>query len=249
LNIFKDTLREVLISLHLDLTKNLKYDRLTRKILKKCLKRNYNCVDIGCHKGEILNLMLKYAPGGKHYAFEPIPYLFNELVNKYKNKSKIYPYALSDNNGESTFQLVKNAPAYSGIKRRRYDIKNPVIEEIKVELKTLDEVISSAEKIHFIKIDVEGGEFGVIKGAKNLLIKNKPFILFECGKGASDYYGTNPLDLYNFISKEIGLKIYTLKSFVTNQQHLSLVEFENYFNTNEEYYFIAAFNDDSLYQQ
>lgn len=241
MNIVKEILREILISLHLDLTKNLKYDRLTRKILKKCLKRNYNCIDIGCHKGEILNLMLKYAPDGKHYAFEPIPYLFNELEKKYKNKSKIFPYALSDTNGESTFQLVRNAPAYSGIKIRRYDIKNPIIEEIKVELKTLDNIISLDEKIHFIKIDVEGGEFGVIKGAKNLLIKNKPFILFECGKGASDYYGTNPLDLYNLICNEIGLKIYTLKSFVKNQKDMSRVDFENCFNTNEEYYFIAAF--------
>ncbi len=167
MSIIKDALREVFISLHLDLTKNLKYDRLTRIILKRYVKRNYNCIDVGCHKGEILDLILNYSPEGKHYAFEPIPYLFNELKNKYK--VEIFPYALSDRSGEATFQLVKNAPAYSGIKRRRYDITNPVIEEIKVELKTLDEIIPLTEKIHLIKIDVEGGEFGVLKGAKNLL--------------------------------------------------------------------------------
>ncbi|MDR0970130.1 MAG: FkbM family methyltransferase [Lentimicrobiaceae bacterium] len=240
MSIIKDTLREVFISLHLDLTKNLKYDRLTRIILKKYVKRNNNCIDVGCHKGEILDLMLDSAPEGKHYAFEPIPYLFNELKNKYEHKAAIFPYALSDNSGETTFQLVKNAPAYSGIKKRRYDITNPVIEEIKVNLKTLDEMIPLNEEIHFIKIDVEGGEFGVLKGAKNLLKRNKPIIIFECGKGASDYYGTSPLDLYNFISNEIGLKIYTLQSFIKNKQPIKEFEFERYFNTNEEYYFIAA---------
>lgn len=242
MNIIKDTLRKVFVSLHLDLTKNLKYDRLTKVILKKYVKSNSNCIDVGCHKGDILNLILDCAPKGKHYAFEPIPYLFDKLKNKYKDEVAIFPYALSDNSGESTFQLIKNAPAYSGIKRRRYDIKNPKIEEIKVELKTLDEIIPSNEKIHLIKIDVEGGEFGVLKGAKNLLITNKPLVIFECGKGASDYYGTSPFDLYNFISNEIEMKIYTLAAFIKNKQPINEIEFENYFNTNEEYYFIAAPN-------
>ncbi|HPW65549.1 MAG TPA: FkbM family methyltransferase [Salinivirgaceae bacterium] len=240
MSIIKNTIREILIFLHLDLTKNLKYDRLTKKILKKHLKRDSNCIDVGCHKGEILDLMLCYAPDGKHYAFEPIPYLFNNLKTKYKNKKvEIFPYALSDNSGESTFQLVKNAPAYSGIKKRRYDISNPDIEEIKVTLKTLDEIIPADEQIHLIKIDVEGGEFGVLKGAKDLLKKNKPTIIFECGKGGSDYYGTTPNDLYDFISNEIGLKIYTLQSFVKNKQPIDKAGFERYFNTNKEYYFIA----------
>jgi hypothetical protein len=79
MNFVKESLREILISLHLDLTKNLKYDRLTRKILKNQLEVNFNCIDVGCHKGEILDLMLKYAPEGEHYAFEPIPYLYQEL--------------------------------------------------------------------------------------------------------------------------------------------------------------------------
>lgn len=240
MGIIKETLREFFITLHLDLTKNLKYDRLTKVILKKYLNSNSNCIDVGCHKGEILDLILKYAPQGKHYAFEPIPYLYNELRNKYKNKAEIFPYALSDTNGESNFQLVKNAPAYSGIKKRQYNIKNPEIEEIKVKLRTLDEIIPLNEKIHLIKIDVEGAELGVIKGAKNLLKNNKPIVIFECGKGASDYYGTSPIDLYNFISDETGLKIYTLQSFLYNKKPINKVEFVNYFNTNKEYYFIAG---------
>lgn len=235
----KNMIREILIFFHLDVTTNLKYDRLTYQIIKKILRKGDNCIDVGCHKGAILNLMLKYSPEGRHYAFEPIPYLFKELETHYKNKAKIFPYALSDSDGETTFQLVKNAPAYSGIKRRRYDIPNPEIEEIKVEMRTLDGIIPSNEKINFIKIDVEGGEYGVIKGAKNLLKKNKPVVLFECGIGGSDYYGTNPLYLFNFISDEIGLKIYTLEAYIKDKSPMSAAEFENYFNTNEEYYFVA----------
>ena len=236
----KNILRKLLIFFHLDLTKNLQYDRLTKVIMKKELGISHNCIDVGCHKGEILDMMLKYSPKGKHYAFEPIPYLFEYLGNKYKNKALIYPYALAENSGYSSFQLVKNAPAYSGIKRRRYDIANPEIEEIKVELEALDAVVPANEKIHFVKIDVEGGEFGVIKGAKRLLSDSKPTILFECGKGASDYYQTNPLDLYDFITNEIGLKIFTLQSYLKNDAPLSRTEFERHFNENTEYYFVAS---------
>ena len=239
MNVLKNILKEVFIFLHLDVTKNLKYDRLTRKILKNFLKRDFNCIDIGCHKGEILNTMIQYAPDGKHYAFEPIPYLFKDLENKYKNAATIFPYALSDHHGTTSFQLVKNAPAYSGLQRRHYDIKNPDIEEINVEIKTLDEILFP-QQIHFIKIDVEGGEFGVLKGGKDLLKMNKPIILFECGKGASDYYGTTPSDIYQFISHEIGLKIYTLQAFLKNEQALNEIEFEHCFDTCKEYYFIAC---------
>ena len=236
----KDSIRELLIDLHLDLTKNLEYDRLTRVILKKSLSTNHNCIDIGCHKGEILDLMLMYAPDGKHFGFEPIPYLFEKLETKYKGLATIYPYALSNESGTTEFNLVKNAPAYSGIKERKYDIKNPEIEKIQVAVKTLDEVIPQDQKVHFIKIDVEGGEFGVLKGASQLLKKNQPIILFECGKGGSDYYGTKPNELYDFISTEIGLKIYTLKSFIKKDKALSSAQFVNHFESNKEYYFVAS---------
>ena len=243
MGILKNILREILIVFHLDLTKNLKYDRLTRKILKKTLKNSHNCIDIGCHKGEILDLMLKYSPNGQHSAFEPIPYLYNKLTLKYGNKTRIFPYALSSSNGETTFQLVKNAPAYSGIKKRKYDVLHPEIEEINVQMKTLDDVLPTNEKIRFVKIDVEGGEFDVLKGGINLLKANKPIVLFEFGKGASEYYGTTPNDLYDFISNEIGLKIYTLDAYLKNKKPMNINEFSHCFESNTEYYFIAANNN------
>ncbi len=235
----KNIIRSTLNVLHLDLTKNLEYDRLTKLIMKQVIKSDSNCIDVGCHKGEILDIILQYSPNGKHYGFEPLPFLFNKLTKKYKKKATILPFALSDKDGFSTFQYVKNAPAYSGIKKRKYDIDNPEIEEIKVELKKLDKIIPLNTKIDFIKIDVEGAELGVLKGSKELLKKFKPIIIFEFGLGASDFYGTSPLDIFNFLTKEIGLKISLLKSFLKKDSSLNLKEFEHYFDSNNEYYFVA----------
>ena len=235
----KNNIRLLLNFLHLDITKNLEYDRLTKIIFTKVIKRNSNCIDIGCHKGEILDSILTLSPNGKHYGFEPIPILYNQLVVKYGGKATIYPYALSDSNGESTFQFVRNAPAYSGINKREYKTQNPDIEEITVELKKLDGLIPAEIKIDLIKIDVEGAELGVLKGAKELLKRSMPVIVFECGLGASDFYGTKPSDVYHFLTKEVGLNVSLLKSFIKNNKPLTLDQFENCYNTNKEYYFIA----------
>lgn len=236
---FKNLLRSAFNFFHLDVTKNLEYDRLTKLVIKKVVTPNANTIDVGCHKGEILDMILAISPNGKHFGFEPLPHLNKNLQEKYKGKATILPYALSDTEGTSTFNFVKNAPAYSGIKKRKYATENPDVEEIEVELKRLDKVIPTDIKIDLIKIDVEGAEFMVLKGAKDLLIKNKPAIIFECGLGASEFYGTDPIELYNYLTVEIGLKLSLLKSFINNKPPLSQQEFKNCYNTNKEYYFIA----------
>lgn len=78
-----------------------------------------------------------------------------------------------------------------------------------------------------------------MKDDKNLLKTNKPMVIFEYRKGTSEYYETKSIVLYNFITKEIGLDIYTLQSFIKNKRSATKTEFENYFNTNEKNYFIA----------
>lgn len=234
----KDFIKRILDFFHLDITKNLEYDRYTKIVLKKILNKDSSTIDVGCHKGEILDIILSCSPNGKHYGFEPIPEFFDNLKEKYsayKNVT-IYPYALSNKEGETTFNYVKNAPAYSGIKERKYAEANPKIEKLSVEMKTLDGLISS--NVDFIKIDVEGAEFLVLKGGVELIKKTRPVIVFEFGLGASDFYNTNPSKVFDFFKNELGYKLFTLKSFL-KEKHLSKSDFLNHYNNNSEYYFVA----------
>jgi FkbM family methyltransferase len=234
----KQIFRRTLNYLHLDVTKNLEYDRLTHQIIRQCLKEESNCIDVGCHKGEILDAILEFAPNGKHHAFEPIPSFYQDLRDKYSEKAKIYPYALSDESGTALFNYVKNAPAYSGLQKRDYAVSTPEIEKIQVDVQRLDDLIPDDSKIDFLKIDVEGAEFGVIKGAKRLLTQDRPLILFECGLGASNHYGTQPQDIFDFLS-EIGYQLFLLKDFVQNKTGLSREDFISIYEGNKEYYFVA----------
>ncbi len=237
--LLKDRARKILNFLHLDLTKNLKYDRLTKRVVDKVLNANSTCVDVGCHKGEILDLFVEKSPNGNHFCFEPLPHLNQQLQLKYGKTNRIFSCALSETEGKTTFNYVKNAPAYSGIKQRRYDIDNPQIEVIDVELKTLDSIVGDEEKIDLIKIDVEGAELGVLKGAKNLLLRCKPVVIFECGIGASEFYGTKPEAIFAFFSQEVGLHVSLLNRFLANEKPLNQEEFVNAFENNTDYYFIA----------
>ncbi|MFP5470119.1 MAG: FkbM family methyltransferase [Bacteroidia bacterium] len=234
----KQLIRKTLLALRLDISKNLKYDRLTEKVLRKVLTLNSNCIDVGCHKGEILEQIIKLSPKGKHFAFEPIPVFYNNLKEKFSSKANIYPYALAEKEGVSTFLYVRNAPAYSGLKQRKYQVK-PDIEEISVEVKMLDEVIPKNTAINLIKIDVEGGELDVLKGAKGILETHKPTIIFECGLGASDYYHTKPEEVFSLL-QSVALNIFTLNSFLAKKMPLTEEEFVHLFNAGKEYYFVAS---------
>jgi FkbM family methyltransferase len=235
----KQALKKLFRTFHIDITKNLKYDRQTGEIFKRIINPSSVCIDIGCHKGEMLIEMMKYAPLSKHYAFEPIPFFYKGLVERFGKTCNIYPYALSNTSGETTFQFVKNAPGYSGILKRRYDKEHVEIEELKVQMATLDEVIPSDAKIDLIKIDVEGAEFNVLKGGLQTLKRCKPVVVFECGLGGSDYYGTTPESLFEFINTDAGMKLSTLINWLKGKPALTKEEFCNIFNTTSEYYFIA----------
>jgi FkbM family methyltransferase len=234
----KDFIKAILNFLKLDVTKNIQYDRLTNLILKQVIKEDSNCIDIGCHKGEILEIMIKHAPKGTHYAFEPIPSFFDNLKKNFGTKCTIFPYALSDEEGQATFNFVKNAPAYSGLNKRKYAVENPEIEEIDVTLKKLDDLIPADKKISLIKIDVEGAEFKVLQGAKQLIKRDLPVVIFECGLGASDFYGTDPKEVFEFF-ESCGLKLSLLKSWIKKTSPLTVDQFKAVYKTNEEYYFIA----------
>lgn len=234
----KQFFRKVFNFLHLDVTKNLEYDRLTKLVLKKVIISDSNCIDVGCHKGEILDEILQLAPNGSHIAFEPIPTFFEALKKNYQDKALIYPFALSDKKGATTFHFVKNAPAYSGIKERDYAVDSPDIEKIQVEMIPLDELLPDDYRPHFIKIDVEGGEFGVLKGAQQTLEKHKPVVLFECGLGASDHYGTTPEALFDYLAS-LNYRIFLLKKFISDSEPLSREGFIELYKANSEYYFVA----------
>lgn len=232
-------LKKWLKKLPIPLTKNHRYDIQAKKVLKKVLRKNANCIDVGCHEGEFLDLFLQYAPNGIHYGFEPLPNYYENLKKNYGQKCKIYPHALSDQKGESTFNFVVSNPAYSGLQKRNYDKSNEKDTAITVQTDLLDNILPKETQIDFIKIDVEGGEYQVLKGGIQTLKKNQPIIIFEHGLGAADVYGTTPEMVYDLLVEETGFQIATMEAWLKESEGFSKQVFCQHFYKNMDYYFIA----------
>lgn len=199
-----------------------------------------NCIDVGCFKGEILDLMLSAAPKGHHFGVEPTPDQFDYLQSKYAHQTHctLFNVAASDVLGESSFNYVSSNPSYSGLKKRDYDRPNETDTTITVETNRLDDLIPKEMPIQLIKIDVEGAEFLVLKGAQKIIQRCQPIVVFEHGLGASDHYDTTPDDIYTFFSNN-SMKISTLGNFLKHKACLSQPAFSEQYYQKINYYFVA----------
>jgi len=94
---FEHILRKT--SAKISLTKGAKYDRQTLKILKQVLRSKSNCIDVGCYRGEILREIIKFAPYGMHFSFEPVSENYQYLIKQFKSVN-VLNIALSDYSGQ-----------------------------------------------------------------------------------------------------------------------------------------------------
>jgi FkbM family methyltransferase len=235
----KALLKQIIKSLPIRFTKNQQYDYQSKKIIAAVCNANSNTIDVGCHKGEILDLLIQQAPQGHHYGFEPIPDLYINLKEKYTSKLiHISDIALSNEQKSTSFNYVKSNPAYSGLIKRQYDKPNEVDEQITVQCDLLDNLISENTTIHFMKIDVEGGELLVLEGAQKTIARCKPYIIFEHGLGASEFYDSTPEKIFSFF-ETCGMKLSTMKMFLENKTPFTKAEFVEQYYKKLNYYFVA----------
>ncbi len=141
--------------------------------------------------------------------------------------------------GETSFHHVVSNSGYSGFRKRRYDRPYEYVREITVEADLLDNIIPRTLPIHLIKIDVEGAELQVFKGAIRTIYRNKPIVIFEHGIGGADCYGTTPEDVYDLLTKECKLHISLMKDWLSNKHTLSRQEFVDQFYQHMNYYFMT----------
>ncbi len=236
----KRILKRILHYSPVAVTKNQHYDRLTKKVIRAVCRPDSNCIDVGCHKGEILDLMLAAAPAGRHWGFEPIPALHEALVEKYRGTAcTISPLALSNVAGEARFNFVTSNPSYSGLLKRSYDRPNEQDTSITVQTARLDDVLPEGYLAALMKIDVEGGEMLVLGGARETIKRGRSVVIFEHGIGASDVYGVGPADVYGFFSG-LGYGIFLLEDFLAKKPPFTQSAFEAQYHGRKNFYFVAA---------
>ncbi|HEW98720.1 MAG: FkbM family methyltransferase [Candidatus Parabeggiatoa sp. nov. 3] len=193
------------------------------KMMERMIQDSMNCIDVGCHIGSMLNIMLQLSPHGNHIAIEPIPYKAEWLRRKFPGVF-VQQIALSDTPHEATFHYYPLKSGFSGLRRRPQMTDD---NSFQVRCERLDDVVPSDRHIDFIKVDVEGGELDVFRGANNLLQRCQPHILFECTHSGLTSFGFTPNEIFNFLTQQHAYSVFLIKDWLDSKEPLNFEKFSH----------------------
>lgn len=171
------------------------YEDYIKATFERFIKIGDTVLDIGANIGfHTLFFAELVGPKGKVIAFEPMPYNYQALLNnialdEFENIAT-RNYALSDQN--------------ESLKVNASSSQNPgafnLFEKGETHIDTFigDEVISE-KSINFIKIDVEGFEYFVLKGLVHTIKTHQPTIVFEYDKNYQNKTNLDPIMIFELL--------------------------------------------------
>lgn len=126
-------------------------------------------VDVGAHLGSIIDEVYRNDPTVSVIAIEAIPEKAAALRRKFK-RAQVHECAAGESRGSANFFIAPRS-GYSSLAETQG-------RRIEVAVCPLDDLIDTAD---VIKIDVEGAELGVIRGARRIIARFRPVVMFESG--------------------------------------------------------------------
>lgn len=187
-------------------------------VLEKFLKKGDTFIDVGANQGEYsLWAARKVGNRGKVVAFEPMPQLYDQLIENIRLNTEFHKtispvkLGLSDKKGEVILYASEDSNEGTNT---IYNTDKFSIEIGQIQLDTLDAQLKelNVNEVNFLKIDVEGAELQVLKGALTTLEKHRPILLLEINKDACIAGGYQPEDIlellkpFNYSFSKIGLR-------------------------------------------
>ena len=156
----------------------------TRRIIKSILKPGDHAIDVGAGVAmHTVSMAQSVGPDGTVDAFEPEPRLQSCLRKAFSlnglDQVTLHPAAVGCTDGEAPF-FVSTTIGHSSL--YALDTERETGEALRVPIRTLDSVIDSNADVNLMKVDVEGAETDVIRGAKRVISRSSDCaIVAECG--------------------------------------------------------------------
>jgi FkbM family methyltransferase len=175
------------------------------RLLLSMLPEDANCIDIGANMGVVLREIVRVAPRGRHIAYEPLPELAAELAREFPQVD-VRAAAVSDHAGEATFHRHKARDTRSSLSALDYD--EDQLERFQVPLEDLDSSLPEDFAPTLVKIDVEGAEEQVVRGAERTLARHRPIVVFEHSDSAR-HFGTSSETLHSLFTAA-GLRVFDI---------------------------------------
>jgi len=146
-------------------------DRTERRLLARHLSPGSVVVDAGANIGVYSQFLARcVGPGGVVHSFEPSPENFGRLhaaLSQFSNV-RLNQLAVSDKMGDGMLYVSEEL----NVDHRAYPIEGETRRTLCIRSTTLDDYFKPGERVDFIKIDVQGYELHVLRGAKRVMQEN-----------------------------------------------------------------------------
>ncbi|MDP4797084.1 MAG: FkbM family methyltransferase [Rhodospirillales bacterium] len=159
-------------------------------LLARLLAPDANIIEVGGNIGAHTVPLAKRVPDGHVIAFEPQRLCFQMLcanvINNDCTNVTTYNMAVGDVAGSTVMADIDPDRAFNfgGIGVNQSTIAGPVSQHGRTPVVCLDDMIDAAFKVQLIKCDAEGMEVKVVKGAAQLIARDKPVLYLEDDRAA-----------------------------------------------------------------
>jgi len=194
----------------------------------KLIRPGFVLVEVGANEGYFTRLFGKLVgKNGLVLAFEPIKKTRDRLTENVSNieSVKVLPYAISDKVGEFPMFIPGSTHGQASLRKHsdpEWGEEGSIYTE-NVRCSPLGQLddIKYLDKIDFMKVDVEGAELEVLKGAQDMLKIDHPVLHLEIEERWMNSFGYGPSEIESFL-RRIGYNAFmtydrewiTLKSLV-----------------------------------
>jgi FkbM family methyltransferase len=193
--------RDTHISRWVEQTQRLDHDQTVLQQLWQYIRPGSTVIDAGAAIGDHTIFYLgAVGPTGTVYAFEPHPIQYACLTRNCP-KARCYPQALGDTSG--TVHLFHEPDIVAGSRLIDPQLQWPMSS---CERVTLDSVVEDKGNVSLLKIDVEGCEPEVLRGAREIIKESQPVIWFEQNPEALQRQG-HSIDEVRDLIAELGYHV------------------------------------------
>ncbi len=184
------------------------YSRDVLITLQKFLKPGMTTIDAGSNIGEISVFLAKHVgPTGKFWAFEPMPGLADRIRQHKSLNDLVQLEVCNAGLGHETSELsIYSSANYHGEFNSGMATLFPSVERnIRIgsaPIVRLDDFIQeqAIQRVDLMKIDIEGAELSMLRGAEETLRRSRPVIILEINEETSESAGYSGADLLRYLA-------------------------------------------------
>ncbi len=165
-----------------------RWDPHVEACIRTILQPGQTAIDVGANLGYFTAVMAQcVGPAGRVWSFEPVPETFEllALCKSLNDYTQVTPIRVALGEGDRSTEITYDK-RHSGIATFYPDQVGG--ETQRVELRSLDALYAAGEVRRapdLMKIDVEGHELAVLRGAREIIRRASPAIVFELNERAA----------------------------------------------------------------